>query len=480
MGRGLFDEQFLRIAQRRGHWRQEEAEARITAARGLLARCAGREYRRDDWPGLCRRLYLPLLRLLGFQASRVGGRGGERFLQYRLSGPIGQSRIRAILTLPGQDPALADIEAAAILCRGEADWLIVTNGLSWRLQRRAGWGGLEAYQIELPCGAGQNVGDQDGEAFARWWRLLRAEAFAPQPGSRESWLDELAADYRGHMERLTAGLADRAVFAALPLLTEGVAVEAARRCRWCWPPEQERLELAYRAGIILLYRILFVLHAEARRVWPCNQRAYPSESLAELAVRAARRIEGCPDQFGEQADPGGDGRRRLQGSLRQRLRLLAGGCAGDNLLLACGERGGQDHWSGACRLLERCRIGDYYLAAALRLLVWDRPGGANPTSIDYATIDPGHLGQIYERIVSLQPAVAEDDLVRLGSRGGPRYVRLRAGVRRRTGRAVRLIRKGHIYLRPAPGRRKATGRYYTPASVIATLLQRALEPVIEQ
>lgn len=108
---------------------------------------------------------------------------------------------------------------------------------------------------------------------------------------------------------------------------------------------------------------------------------------------------------------------------------------------------GGDLWS--TRFIPDLQIGtiaNSYLLQAIQALVFTRENGYLMT-VDYKNLGPEELGSVYESLLELHPEVDPE--------------------------------AGYFEIAPAAGNeRKTTGSYYTPASLVNSLLGSALEPVV--
>jgi len=122
--------------------------------------------------------------------------------------------------------------------------------------------------------------------------------------------------------------------------------------------------------------------------------------------------------------------------------------------------------------LERCAVGDSYLARVIDLL-----SRSNGGFIDYSTLDIRHLGSIYEGLLEFKLKIAEGDMVSIREKGKEVWVpRDEAG-----GKEIHEeVEEGGLYLVTDRGERKATGSYYTPGYIVKYIVGNSLGPIVEQ
>jgi hypothetical protein len=276
-------------------------------------------------------------------------------------------------------------------------WGVIANAHELRLVRRAE--GFIASHIALSL---IDLADGSPAAPDIWrliWGLLRHDAWAPPPVP-----DQVVVLSREHQARVGTGLG-RQVHAAVEALLRGIINHPANRDRL---PElaPEVLRDLYAQSLRLLYRLLFVLYAEARNLLPVDLPTYrDGYGLARLAALAA--------------DPRTDPRRTgeggfLEASLRALFALLGRraptplGTEGTIPSHAGGLFATLRH-PGEATDLEALAWGDGTLAEVLERLtrVPGRRGGE--LRVSYRELDVEQLGSIYETLLALTPVMAAED-----------------------------------------------------------------------
>lgn len=179
--------------------------------------------------------------------------------------------------------------------------------------------------------------------------------------------------------------------------------------------------LSFDEAVAVLFRVLFVLFAEARALVPVWHAAYRDHySLAALAARRLPRES-----------------RGMWAALEAGRRLLGDGCrAGSLHVPAFNGRlfrpAGPRRWAASAAIDSRL---DRPASEALAALVTYRPASGGARRVDYAEIDVEELGAIYERLIDLDPSCG--------------------------GRA-----------------RKESGAFYTPRPLTEFVVRRALAPLV--
>jgi hypothetical protein len=248
--------------------------------------------------------------------------------------------------------------------------------------------------------------------------FFSASAFRPDQTGR-SFLDRALEESRVNALKVGEAL-QRQVFSAVPSIALGLLGDD--------QPTPENLKASFEHALVFLYRLLFCLHAEARGLLPVESRHY-----FEYSVRKQRQ---------ELADAIDEGRRfghasaRLYNDLEALFTLVNAGDDG----LGVNEFNGGLFSPGAHPWLRGRVVPDDLLAPALDGLYRLR---GQP--IDYRDLSVRHLGTIYERLLAHE-LVPRDD---------------------------------RLELERAEGRRD-TGSYFTPEPIVDLIVERTLEPLLEQ
>jgi Eco57I restriction-modification methylase len=291
---------------------------------------------------------------------------------------------------------------------------------------------------------------------AAWAPLLGALAApdALRPNGRLQRLRTGSARYAvGLRERFTERLYEEVV----DLLVRGIYQAAARANVGPRPNEEE----LYRATLVLLFRLLFLLYAEDRDLLPMGNTEYAANSVTRKVIAAAQPGR----RFDEHATS-------IWGDLQQLFDAVAMGNADwgvppyDGGLFT--ETDGLDGG-----LLTRIELPNAVVGPALVALGWDESPDGESGKIDFGDLGVRHIGTIYEGLLSYEIAFATENLrIERRAEGEP-YVP--AG----PGEPVD-VPVGTPYVRSPQGGRKATGSYYTPVFAVDRLVDKALRPAMEE
>ena len=201
-------------------------------------------------------------------------------------------------------------------------------------------------------------------------------------------------------------------------------------------------ETLWGEGLILVYRLLFVLKLEsagpalgasftASPVW--RDALSPSLALAPVA-----RVL---------LDTGAETGRLLEDGLRTLFRFCRDG-------LTCSEMripalGGALFGSQSMPLLEALVWGERSVALLLDRLLWTTPKGRERERVQYGPLGVEQLGHVYEALLELEPRITDAEAA------------------------------ARFFLRAGLGR-KTTGSFYTPQSFVRFLVRETLGPLVAE
>jgi hypothetical protein len=252
---------------------------------------------------------------------------------------------------------------------------------------------------------------QDEEAAALLWAVARAEAMASATLDRAV---ELSAQHGVTVCRaLGAG-----VLGAVTTLFGAMSIS-----RTAGSPQAVLDD-----SLTVLYRVLFLLFAEARGLVPLWHPIYRDRYSIDTIVStllAGRRYRG------------------LWHTLRAISRLVSAGCVAGELKVTAFN--GRLFSAERATTFDRVRVGDDVLERALVSVTTTAEAGASGarSRISYRDLDVEQLGAVYEHVLEYEPGSGETAV-----------------------------------LKRTRDTRKATGTFYTPRAVTASLVRRTLEPLV--
>lgn len=265
---------------------------------------------------------------------------------------------------------------------------------------------------------------------------------------------ELQDEARSFGARLRRRLDDTIRQQALPALAAGLEAWA-RREGMDVHDDEHRAELE-RASLTLLFRLLFTLYAESSRFLPVDNETYRPKSLSALIDEAHRTRGRLTDRS-----------TALWSTFATLVRALRSGNPAWGVPAYNGALFAADDFEGAV-LLERLELSDPDFATMLLAMGRDADEGSG---VDYSSLEIGHLGHIYESLLSLRLSVADRPL--RYDAAADRYVP-------EPEPESADVPEGSLLWQTNEGGRKSGGVYYTPVSLVRHLVNQAVLPAYER
>jgi hypothetical protein len=357
------------------------------------------------------RIAVPLGAALGFRVAPAHGPDEAG----RSLGAVLEARGSAVAALLatewGRDPAAAWRESVRHGIGTGVRWCFCVTGPVLRVfdARRTYSRRFAEFDLEIAIG--------EPASFTVLWRLLNADGFA----CSEPVLDRAVAVSEQFRAEVRASLQQGVHKALTSLIRAFASAPRARRA-----PRQPAALLD--ESLIVIYRILFLLFAEARGLvpkWhPTYRDSYTIESLRAPIERLAR-------------PPG------LWQSLQAIARLAHRGCRAGTLRVP--PFNGRLFSPAHAPLAESLELDDGAVREAMVALT-TRAGTGGRQRIAYADLGVEQLGGVYERILDYEPVASDGDRA-----------------------SLTLVQAG---------RRKATGTFYTPRALTEFMVRRALAPLV--
>ncbi|MCL9812607.1 Eco57I restriction-modification methylase domain-containing protein [Natranaeroarchaeum aerophilus] len=364
-----------------------------------------------------------------------------------------------------------------------ARWAVLTDGKRWRLYYGPTSHRLDSYyEIDLPTVLEKG----DLEDFKYFYLFFRHGAFLEDAGG-DSFLDDVYDESNVFAQELGEDLQDN-IYEAIKVLAEGflqypdndldeeTLVEQDVLPDSYAEFEEARLDLIHDSSLIYLYRLIFVLYAEAegRELLDTNNEIYEQRySLNSLKQEVAEELDSADPTYRAWQDD-------LQSSLDGLFTLIDQGSKSRGIpekdLYIPAYNGGlfrtdpDEDDSREAQFLADYQVGDAYLARVIELLTRSQNANAEgKIFVDYSSLDVRHLGSIYEGLLEYQLNVANDPL----ALDDGEYVEAEEG-------DEIVVHKDDVYLTTGSGERKATGSYYTPEYVVEYIVDETLGPVVDE
>jgi hypothetical protein len=302
------------------------------------------------------------------------------------------------------------------------DWGILTNGRLWRLYHKDTAHKLDRfYEVNLP----ELLQANDVNAFLYFYAFFRRQAFEPGDLGIEA-IRLASVDYaRGVGDSLKTQ-----VYESLRHVAQGFLDFRSNNLQ----PEPDTLKGIYDNALIVLYRLLFILYAEARELLPVreNQGYRESYSLESIKKSIQKKLAARKPLLPNTAT--------LWPQLKALFSIID---EGSPPLSVATFNGGlfdpQRH-----PFLEQYAVGDQHLQQAI-----DKLARVDGQFVDYRDLAERHLGTIYEGLLEFH--LEKVDPPESG---------------------------WTVDLKTEKGERKATGSYYTPDYIVKYMVEETLEPVL--
>ncbi|MDO8545728.1 MAG: hypothetical protein Q7R68_00065, partial [Nitrospirales bacterium] len=396
---------------------------------------------------------------------------------------------------PDENPGA---RVVSLLESGTARWAILTNGKVWRLYSgKAHSRATNYYEIDLDetLALPGPQGNDAAEAFRYFWLIFRAKAFDSHP----SFLDDILAGSEAYAKKLGDRLKERIFEEIFPILSEGFIEHIRRRDGKKADLSQPALDHIFQGTLTVLYRLLFILYAEARDLLPVKEyHGYGQKSLKLIKEEIADKGADLEDARDEKLSTDYSA---TEDSLYRRLMAL---CAvidkGDRALNVPMYNGGlfmteppEDDTSleaGNARFIRDHVIPDRWLARGLDRLARDVDDKSHAlVFIDYKSLGVRHLGSIYEGLLEFKLRVAVEKMAVVEGKKAEEIIPYREAQSEKrkilkAGRGKdaveRVLTPGTVYLENDRRERKATGSYYTPDYIVQYIVEHAVGPVLDE
>jgi hypothetical protein len=273
-----------------------------------------------------------------------------------------------------------------------------------------------------------------------------------------------------------------------------------------WSEDHEAANELWREGLVLVYRLLFILKLETSPD-PARAFTFASSSLRRNSYSPSTALASVVERV---RDHGAETGEFLAHSLRALFRLFSHGLISNELHVS--PLGGMLFGKEATPALDSLHWSEQAVAHLLDALLWtpaDKKGSrgadaAGRERVHYGSLDVEDLGRVYEALLELEPGIASEPMCRLRraklevvvpvAQGAPYRAAVAAegeedednaeeeaeedgGKGKTTVLFIEEIPEGRFYLRVGLGR-KASGSYYTPHPFVRFLVQETLGPQI--
>lgn len=302
------------------------------------------------------------------------------------------------------------------------DWGILTNGRLWRLYHKDTAHKLDRfYEVNLL----EMLRAGDANAFLYFYAFFRRQAFEPGDLGIEA-IRLASADYaRGVGDSLKAQ-----VYEALRHVAQGFLDYRPNHLQ----RDPDTLKAIYDHALIVLYRLLFILYAEARELLPVRENAGYRESYSLESIKKGiqRNLSARKPLLPNTA------------TLWPQLKVLFSIIDEGSPPLSVATFNGGLFDPQRHPFLEQYAVGDQHLQQAI-----DKLARVDGQFVDYRDLAERHLGTIYEGLLEFHLEKVDPP-----DHGWT------------------------VDLETEKGERKTTGSYYTPDYIVKYIVEETLGPVL--
>lgn len=277
-------------------------------------------------------------------------------------------------------------------------------------------------------------------------------ALLSPPFLADGKLEQLRAEARSFGAELHKRLDKTIRNKALPALATGIQ-------RWAnqngvdVADDETRRECEH-AALTLLFRLLFILYAESSRFLPIDNYSYRGVALSSLVEEAAEKSEYMLSTS-----------TALWDRFATLVRAMRNGNQAWGVPAYNGSLFAETGFEGA-ELLEQMELTDSEFAEVLVAVGRDTETGGG---VDFSTLEIGHLGHIYETLLSIRLSIADRPLRYDAKR--EKYIPVDSDIEVATGELLWLTHEGG---------RKAGGVYYTRVELVQHLVDNAVLPAFKR
>ncbi|MBL6981888.1 MAG: hypothetical protein ISR58_11945 [Anaerolineales bacterium] len=366
---------------------------------------------------------------------------------------------------------------AVNLARQQAElnlrWVILTNGVQWRLLDASALRRYEAY-LEIDLYSLLN-GENDPLAAYLFYRLFRLEdGFARDEATGQNALNAFLKKSVEATEATEAYLKTTVSDnLATPGGGDGIMAQLCMGFVNAVDPEgsksfsEDERAAIYRDATYLLYRLLFILYAEARGLLPMDRPDYQSVSLSRIVDEA---VELCQHPSQSSLTPS---------SLWEQLSTLFNAIHFSDEYLGIPPYNGGLFEDKDKPYLKDYQINNTYLAEALYELSFllEEKGTETPERIDCRDLSVRHLGSLYEGMIEYKLFIAEEELLARRDKNGK--VKYLPAAKTSQKPNDEVIQPGKVYFAQSPHERKSTGTHYTAEELVAKLVQQTVGRLLD-
>ncbi len=293
------------------------------------------------------------------------------------------------------------------------------------------------------------------------WLIFSAEAL-----SEKGSLSEILEKSKRFSENVAKNLKDRIYDKIIPQIANGM-IHAMKIKN----PSSQDLDKVYHKTLTVLFRLLFIAHAEDRDLLPYKTNsAYQARSLKKKAQELSDLHSNQNGSFAKDQCNHWQEVARLwkaidEGNTEWGIMAYNGGLF-------------SSIYSEIGKELSKISIANKFFVPALKDLLLMKSQERDLAPVDFRFLGPSEFGTIYEGLLESNLVKADENLTLSGNIYIP--VKFKPKNQKKKEKNSLTINKGHVYLQNQSGARKASGSYYTKSFIVEHILEKSLEPALKK
>lgn len=224
---------------------------------------------------------------------------------------------------------------------------------------------------------------------------------------------------------------------------------------------EEESKNLYSDSIIVLYRILFIIYAEAKGLLPIEKSEYYATSMSKMISDVKEEIESKSTDLWEK--------------IEKLFTWIDGGYEGVDLKVEA-YNGGLFSNQGK-EYLGKYPIDNSHLIKVLKKLGYYEKNEQILEKIDFTDLSTRSFGTLYEGILDYNMFIASEDIVKRNKDSKVTYTLASKTTIKKTDV---IIKTGEIYLSEDALERKETGAYYTPEPIVEYIVKNTVDVKMDE